>query len=671
MVLFFVVVVTGIYITLFFEFGFEGSYQSVADLNGHPIQRVMRSLHRYSSAALVVTTLVHAWRIFVAARFQGPRRWRWATGVTALVIVWVAGVTGYWLIWDERAQLLNEAMAVFLDFVRIGRTTVTAVLTSDGSGSLVLLTIWFVHLLVTAVIGWFLWRHLRRTRLPWLPPALWTGLMILSLVVVSVALPVEMLEPADLNAIVGEIPIDPFFLFLFPGFSLIPVPVVLGLSLVIVLFAFGLPWLLRRGEDEVVEILADDCTGCELCIADCPYEALTMVPHGDGEIAQVEPSACVACGICIGSCVFDAIQLPGVTVPAGMDVTGREVVLACERHRRLSSPTDTEVITVRCTGVISPTVMAGLVKSGAESVQVVGCPPGDCAYGIGNTLAAERLEGERRPRVPIVAARKTDRDWVAPTALRNALAQRGSHLSADPKSIPKNRWRLSITTGIVLLSIVLIGLATTVVFSPDRPEAAVVVVVHHEPGAVIAATGSPSGAPGVPSEVLVEVGSEEPLVEQVGRGSFASGVISVPTTPGPQPVRVVLVEGDARTVMIDEEVDLEAGRRLVVMIEDEQAFGATEGEDLFFSSDTGCSVCHSVEPGVELVGPNLAGVARRAGSRVPGLDSEEYLRQSILDPNAYIVEGFRSNLMLDIYEDSLSEDEIDALVAYLLTLDSE
>ena len=107
--LFGVVIVTGVYITLFFQFGFTASHRSVEKLADHPIQSVVRTIHRYSSGALVLTTLVHAWRVFVAGRFRGPRRWRWTSGVAALLVVWLAGVTGYWLAWDERAQALNEA----------------------------------------------------------------------------------------------------------------------------------------------------------------------------------------------------------------------------------------------------------------------------------------------------------------------------------------------------------------------------------------------------------------------------------------------------------------------------------------------------------------------------------------------------------------------------------
>lgn len=670
-ILFFIVVVTGVYITLFFEFGFAASYRSVEKLTSHPIQLFMRSLHRYSSAALVVTTLVHGWRIFVASRFNGPRRWRWLTGSSALMVVLLAGVSGYWLLWDERAQLINEAAASVLDIFGAGTRMVSAILTADGSGWQVLLLIWFGHLLATAVIGWFLWRHLRRTRLPWLPPRMWTGLMLGALVIVSIAFPAELLEIADPASLVDQVPIDPFFLFLLPGLAAIPGPLVVLGFVAVSAFVALLPWLLSRERPQIVTIDPAACTGCELCVVDCPYHALEMVPHGERSVAGVDPAACVACGICIGSCVFDAISLPGATFPADVDVAGRDVVVACDRHRRLSRNVDAEVLTVRCAGVVSPSAISSLLREGASSIQIVGCPPADCAFGVGNKLAEERLSGSRRPRVPTKSARATSRDFLAPTALAHALATPGTHLSADPNQIPRQRWRLAMTGAVVLGSLLLIVLATTIVLTVGRPQAGVLIVVHHEPGSVVSATGTPSGEPGTPTVLRTALGGEPATEQTIGGGDLASAVIELPAEAGETDLLIELLEGTDRTVIQDGVVDLESGRRLVFTIEDEVVIDAELGRRVFESSDAGCTVCHSIDPGVELVGPNLSGVAQVAGQRVPGFDAEEYLRQSILDPDAHVVEGYPSGQMLDTYAETLSSDEIDALVVFLMTLDEE
>lgn len=71
-----------------------------------------------------------------------------------------------------------------------------------------------------------------------------------------------------------------------------------------------------------------------------------------------------------------------------------------------------------------------------------------------------------------------------------------------------------------------------------------------------------------------------------------------------------------------------------------------------------------------LVGPSFAGIATHAATRVAGMTAEEYLRQSIVAPNAYVVDGFPAEQMIPTYLDILNE-EIDNMVAFLPTLEDE
>jgi sulfur-oxidizing protein SoxX len=82
-----------------------------------------------------------------------------------------------------------------------------------------------------------------------------------------------------------------------------------------------------------------------------------------------------------------------------------------------------------------------------------------------------------------------------------------------------------------------------------------------------------------------------------------------------------------------------------------------------------CSSCHSLQTGETIVGPSLAAVAEVAGQRVPGQSAEAYLRKSIVDPDAYVVEGFARGIMPASYGNQLSDEQITDLVAYLMSLD--
>jgi nitric oxide reductase subunit C len=96
------------------------------------------------------------------------------------------------------------------------------------------------------------------------------------------------------------------------------------------------------------------------------------------------------------------------------------------------------------------------------------------------------------------------------------------------------------------------------------------------------------------------------------------------------------------------------------------------GKELFaeriLGPNAGCITCHSLDADTILVGPSVAGIGTRAAGRRPGVAAEDYLRESIVDPAAYVVEGFDDGRMPVDWAEALTGAEIDALVAYLLTL---
>ena len=82
-----------------------------------------------------------------------------------------------------------------------------------------------------------------------------------------------------------------------------------------------------------------------------------------------------------------------------------------------------------------------------------------------------------------------------------------------------------------------------------------------------------------------------------------------------------------------------------------------------------CSTCHLVDSEVQLVGPGLLNVGERAAERVPGETALEYLHQSIVDPAAHVPEGFVPGMMPDVFKQAFTEEEINDIIAYLLTLE--
>ncbi|MFP4322849.1 MAG: c-type cytochrome [Anaerolineales bacterium] len=114
----------------------------------------------------------------------------------------------------------------------------------------------------------------------------------------------------------------------------------------------------------------------------------------------------------------------------------------------------------------------------------------------------------------------------------------------------------------------------------------------------------------------------------------------------------------------DEDADATAGPTAPPTLD--PASPAGQGQIVFQQH---CTTCHVIVGDRAIVGPSLANIANVAAERVPGQSAEDYLRESIVMPNAYIVDGFAMGSMQGNFAETLSDEEVDQLVAYMLTLE--
>lgn len=420
-----VALVTGVYLLFVYEIG--RPYESmVAIQNDVFLGRWIRALHRYASDAAVIAVALHVLRLLVQGKTWGPRALAWITGLLLAGMLFLSGLTGFVLVWDEFGQKLAVAGAKMLRVLPLFPEPPDRAFVGDKPvPSQFFFMNLFLHVAIPLGMIAFLWLHTSRlARAAWFPERKVVWGTLVGFVLLSLAWPAPLPPAADLLAIPGRVDADWFYAFWLPVAHGAPVAGVAAAAILTGLL-LAAPWLLRpraglRPAPAVVD--PDRCEGCRQCFMDCPYDAIQMVPGKHPEVhplrADIQPSLCVSCGLCAGSCASLAIgpeartashQLASARrlVSHAVGSPQRTLVVACrnnggvsERVRsRLGAGGSTECFEVDCSGTLHPGTVAYLARHFVGTV-ILGCPPQNCVHREGATLADARILMERRPAIP-------------------------------------------------------------------------------------------------------------------------------------------------------------------------------------------------------------------------------------------------------------------------------
>lgn len=443
---FWVVVASGAYIYAFYKTGIQLSFPSVEYLTHEQwyLGGVMRSLHRYASDALVVVMVLHLLREFILGRYRGARWFAWVTGVLLMWLIFAAGINGYWMVWDKLAQYSVVATMEWFDWLPIfsepmSQSFISQEVLNDRFFSLIS----FAHVTVPLVILFALWIHIMRISKPVVNPrrALVLG-MLLALLILALVKPVLSQGPADMGIEPGNVEIDWFYLYIFPLLDVWPAGQVWALVIGVSVLLCVLPWLPSRHKQiPVAEVNLKECSGCRLCVADCPYEAVVMRPRSDGmqfmEEAVVVADRCVSCGICVGACpsssafrgagYVSGIEMPSLPISglrtammnelAKLEGDVRIMVFGCDMAANIEKlrSESVAVLSLPCIAMLPPSFIEyALHEHHVEGVLITGCRENDCYHRLGVLWTERRLTAEREPRLRSRADRERIRQsWAS------------------------------------------------------------------------------------------------------------------------------------------------------------------------------------------------------------------------------------------------------------------
>jgi len=446
---FWIVLVSGIYLFIFFDTSLGGAYASVEYLTHEQwyLGGVMRSLHRYASDAAIMTILLHMFREFALDRYRGFRWYSWVTGVPTLWFVITLGITGYWLVWDELGLYVAVLSSQLMDALPIVSGSMASNFLEGQLTDRFFTLMGFLHLLGQPVLLIFvLWIHVKR--LSHVEISAPRGLAIgsfLALLALSLASPAVSHAPADLRKVPAELNLDWFYLNIYPLLDTMTAGQTWIITIGITFLLMLMPWLPRKKTGKAAEVHLDECNGCGQCAVDCPFDAIRVQARTDNarweyEVA-VDDGLCAACGICVGSChssnpfrrsnksletgidmpeyPIDEVRTRTREVLAKLQGDDRVLVIGCEHALDVEQfrTQNVAVLNLICTGMMPPTLVEYALKQGADGVFVTGCRKGDCYYRYGNVWMDKRFEGLRKPvlreradrsRIRVYRAAETD-----------------------------------------------------------------------------------------------------------------------------------------------------------------------------------------------------------------------------------------------------------------------
>ncbi len=431
-----IVAASGIYVYLFFDTGVTEAYASIEYMTNEQwyLAGVMRSLHRYASDGMVFFMVLHVLREFSNDRYRGTRWFSWVTGWPAVVLLFVCGITGYWLVWDQLAQYVAITSTEWLDWLPIfGEPIARNFMAPEMLDDRFFTVLVFIHIAAPLILLLLLWLHLNRVSRPRSNPP--RGLAIGSfvmLLVLSLIKPATSQAPADLAQAVGGVGLDWFYLGFYPLLNQWPGAVTWGGMATLGLILVALPWLPPLRQSAAARVDLDNCNGCTRCAEDCPYAAISMQRRTDGKPFELEAvvngDLCVSCGICAGACptatpfrrkseLVPGIELPDRTIAELRDdleaqaleptTHKRLLVIGCDHGVDVATLHDcqTGTLSLPCIGMLPPSFIDyALSHDIADGIVLTGCADGACQHRSGVDWTKARMARERDPylrrRVP-------------------------------------------------------------------------------------------------------------------------------------------------------------------------------------------------------------------------------------------------------------------------------
>lgn len=242
---------SGFYLYIFADTGVHDAFDSVERITHGQwwLGGILRSIHRYATNGMILCMILHLLRHFAYDKYRGFRWFSWVSGVILLWMVYIAGINGFMLVWDQTAQFITIAVAEWFDALPLFNGTLIRNFLYTGSVNSRLFTLLaFIHIGAPLATVLLMWVHVQRVPKAHVNPprAIYVPLTIAFVVLALIKPVLSQGGEADLGVVPTNLHYDWFEL---PVLTLVYVwePIkVWALVVVATLVLLATPWIPRR-----------------------------------------------------------------------------------------------------------------------------------------------------------------------------------------------------------------------------------------------------------------------------------------------------------------------------------------------------------------------------------------------------------------------------------------
>lgn len=399
-IMFAIACISGIYVFIFYNINPRLAWESVDAMSANLLHGYMRSIHRYSSDLLVIFMALHFIQVLIVSKFK--RLLAWMSGVVSIMVVLIIGITGFILVWDQKAKLTGYLTAKLFAALPIFDPSIAgAFLMNDLNtvGGFFKVAV-FGHIALSLLTVFIIWIHVMRISKPKIfPPKPLIYYSFIALTIIAFAFPVKSDPPAQMSYLPTQTTFDWYYYFGYYFMKVSSINMNWIYLIVSGVFLACIPFIFKRKDNPPVHIDLDACDGCNLCAFDCPYEAIDMMNKNGERKAILSPDKCVGCNICIGSCHTHAIShelFPSLDLQTNGNKTD-VALFSCSYFPEPEIPQDLNVqhYRVPCIGSVYPRDVQEMLDNNTHKVALLSCE--DCYYRLGKTWTVNRFTRKRAP----------------------------------------------------------------------------------------------------------------------------------------------------------------------------------------------------------------------------------------------------------------------------------